>query len=149
MAEEVVFVVNPLGWARAFNTWTGAPVGTWMERKLQTTRTMVQLEAPGPGKTPRNRTGFNYSRGILEKSILARHDRATNGKDLEGHVTSLAAYSGFVHGGTKPHLITPKSPAGILRFKTRTGATVFTKLVHPPGTAAKPFMVRALKRVFG
>jgi hypothetical protein len=54
-----------------------------------------------------------------------------------------------VHGGTKPHIIVPKSPAGILRFRTRTGATVFTKLVHHPGTAANPFMVRALKRVFG
>lgn len=143
----MVFVVNPVGWERAFHSWTGSPVGTWMTGKLQLARTAAQLEAPGPGKPPRNRTGINYSHGILERSILARQDRATTGRDLEGHVTALPAYAKFVHEGTKPHIIVPKKTGGVLRFRNRTGTIVFAKMVKHPGTRSQPFLVDALKRV--
>lgn len=147
MADEIVFVVNPAGWALAFQSWEGSPVGTWMNKKLQETRLAAQMEAPGPGKVPRNRTGINYSHGILERSILARQDRATTARDLEGHVTALPTYSLMVHEGTKPHIIVPKSPAGMLKFRSKIGTIVYTNKVNHPGTAANPFLVRALKRV--
>lgn len=146
MAEEIVFVVNPVGWERAFHSWTGSPVGTWMNGKLQLTRALAQIEAPGPGKAPRNRTGVNYSTGILERSILARQDRATTGRDLEGHVTALPKYAKFLHEGTLPHIILPKRTGGVLKFRNRVGTIVFAKMVKHPGTKANPFLVAALKR---
>lgn len=142
-----MFVVNPAGWAAAFQTWEGAPVGTWMNKKLQETRLAAQLEAPGPGKPPRNRTGINYSLGILEASMIARQDRATTARDLEGHVTTLPKYALMVHEGTSPHIILPKNPLGMLKFRNRLGTIVFAKRVKHPGTAANPYLVRALKRV--
>jgi len=147
VAGEIVFVVNPAGWAIAFQSWEGAPVGTWMARKLQEARLVAQLEAPGPGKVPRNRTGQNYGVGILERSILARQDRATTARDLEGHVTALPKYAIMVHEGTAPHIIVPKNPLGMLKFRSRLGTIVFAKKVNHPGTAANPFLVRALRRV--
>lgn len=146
MADEIVFVVNPAAWASAFQSWTGAPVGTFMNKKLQETRLVAQLEAPGPGKPPRNRTGVNYATGILERSVIARQDRATTARDLEGHVTVLPKYALMVHEGTAPHIIIPRNPLGMLKFRNRLGTIVFAKRVKHPGTAANPYLVRALKR---
>jgi hypothetical protein len=39
----------------------------------------------------------------------------------------------FLEFGTKPHIIRPKDPAGVLVFETDDG-TIFAKIVHHPGT---------------
>lgn len=142
-----MFVVNPAAWAVAFQSWVGSPVGTFMNKKLQETRLAAQMESPGPGKPPRNRTGINYATGIMERSVFARQDRATTARDLEGHVTVLPKYALMVHEGTGRHPIRPRNPAGFLKFRNKIGVIVFAKSVNHPGTAANPFLVRALRRV--
>lgn len=47
-------------------------------------------------------------------------------------------YAGFVTMGTRPHVITPKRPGGVLRFVSG-GQVVYTRRVNHPGTEANPF----------
>lgn len=61
----------------------------------------------------------------------------TIGSDVE--------YADMVHGGTKPHIIRPKTKQ-VLRFKVG-GKTVFARVVKHPGTKARPFLDRALREV--
>lgn len=145
MATDVVFVIDRVGFERAFKSWAGAPVGTWMIKKTEETRIATNLEAPGPGKPPRNRTNWNYGTGVLQTSAIATHRDAPNG-DLEGHVTVLPKYALIVHNGSRPHVIKPRKPGGILRFKNRAGVVVHRRHVLHPGTAANEFLVRALKK---
>jgi hypothetical protein len=52
-------------------------------------------------------------------------------------------YAVMVHDGTRPHIIRPRSKQA-LKF-TIGGQVVFAKVVHHPGTRAKPFLDRALR----
>lgn len=54
-------------------------------------------------------------------------------------------YSGFVNDGTRPHVIRPRN-AQALRFRVG-GRVVFARVVHHPGTRARPFLDRALREV--
>lgn len=63
---------------------------------------------------------------------------------VEGFVKAggrAAPYARFVESGTPPHDIRPKKAAA-LRFVVG-GRVVFSRLVHHPGTAERPFMARA------
>lgn len=90
---------------------------------------------------------FNYSRGVLEKSIISTRRIDLPSRDLEGHVVAIPKHAIFVHAGTKPHVILPKKPGGVLRFRTRTGVVVYARMVKHPGTAPNEFLWRALKRI--
>lgn len=48
-------------------------------------------------------------------------------------------YAAAVHNGSRPHIILPKSPNGVLRFQV-DGQTVFTRQVNHPGNAPNPFI---------
>jgi HK97 gp10 family phage protein len=52
---------------------------------------------------------------------------------------SIAPYAGYVEFGTRPHEIRPKNPKGYLVFKMN-GKTVYTRLVHHPGTQPQPYV---------
>lgn len=54
-------------------------------------------------------------------------------------------YAGFVHDGTRPHVIRPVR-AQALKFKVGN-RTVYAKVVHHPGTRARPFLDRALAEI--
>lgn len=54
-------------------------------------------------------------------------------------------YAGFVHDGTRPHVIRPKN-AQVLRFMVG-GRVVFARVVNHPGTRARPFLDRAVREV--
>lgn len=60
-------------------------------------------------------------------------------------VGSDVEYADMVHGGTRPHVIRPRNKQ-VLRFRVG-GKVVFAKLVHHPGTRARPFLDRALREV--
>jgi hypothetical protein len=55
-----------------------------------------------------------------------------------------APYAGYVEFGTKPHVIRPKSPHGVLIF-TVNGKRVVTRLVHHPGTEPQPYVQPAFQ----
>lgn len=54
-------------------------------------------------------------------------------------------YAPYVNDGTRPHIIRPRTKQA-LRFRVG-GRTVFAKVVHHPGTRARPFLDDALKQV--
>jgi HK97 gp10 family phage protein len=74
--------------------------------------------------------------GRLRNSLQIRvdTDRVTIGPN-----ENIADYGGYVEFGTKPHVIRPKTPGGVLVFKMN-GTTVFAKKVNHPGTKAQPFV---------
>lgn len=58
-------------------------------------------------------------------------------------VGSDVDYAAMVHDGTRPHEIRPRQ-AQVLRF--RVGSRwVYARVVHHPGTRARPFLDRALR----
>lgn len=61
----------------------------------------------------------------------------TIGSDVE--------YAAFVNDGTRPHIIRPRTKQA-LRFVIG-GRVVFAKVVHHPGTRARPFLDKALREV--
>lgn len=142
---EVTFVVHPIAWQQAFQSWTGSPVGTWLWKKTEEVEVATRLEAPGPGKPPRNRTGINYATGQLESAITSTRRRADTGRDLESHVIALPEHAKFVEFGTAPHQIWPRKPGGVLRFR-RGASIVYASHVNHPGTMANDFMMRGLRR---
>lgn len=56
-------------------------------------------------------------------------------------------YAQMVHDGTRPHIIRPRT-AKALRFVIG-GQVVYARVVHHPGTRARPFLDRALREVVG
>lgn len=52
-------------------------------------------------------------------------------------------YAEMVHDGTRPHEIRPRTKQA-LKF-TIGGQVVFARVVHHPGTRARPFLDRALR----
>ena len=59
--------------------------------------------------------------------------------------TAHARYAGFVHEGTRPHVIFPRR-ARALRFNV-AGRTVFAAKVNHPGTKPRPFLREAAAEV--
>jgi HK97 gp10 family phage protein len=65
-------------------------------------------------------------------------------KVVIGPNTEQAPYAIYVERGTQPHVITPKKPGGVLRFKVG-GTWVYARKVHHPGTQAQPFIEPAFE----
>ncbi|MGW3447348.1 hypothetical protein [Streptomyces sp. NPDC001076] len=65
-------------------------------------------------------------------------------RGLEGLIVCDHPAVRFVLDGTRPHLIRPRRPKGVLRFEV-DGRVVFTRLVRHPGTRPNDFMARALR----
>lgn len=72
-------------------------------------------------------------------------------------VGSNVEYAEMVHDGTRPHVIRPKrahtlrrSSRGVVKPALRFvvgGRVVYARVVHHPGTRARPFLDRALREV--
>ena len=76
---------------------------------------------------------------IESRRTLPLRSVYTVGSDVE--------YARMVHDGTRPHVIRPKT-ANVLRFRVG-GRWVYAKVVHHPGTKARPFLDRAVREVAG
>ncbi len=61
-----------------------------------------------------------------------------------GTVTSTHPASIYVVSGTRPHIIRPRRPGGVLRF-TVGGRVVYARIVHHPGTRPNGFLLEALR----
>ena len=86
---------------------------------------LAEMESRVPVKTGKLRDSLR---------IEVDPDRVTIGPNQ-----NIADYGGYVEFGTKPHVIRPKKPGGVLVFKMN-GMTVYAKKVHHPGTKAQPFV---------
>ncbi len=63
--------------------------------------------------------------------------------DGEASIQALAPYAMYVVKGTRPHEIRPVN-ASVLAFEAN-GRTVFTPIVHHPGSQPNPFMQNAVE----
>lgn len=66
--------------------------------------------------------------------------RADGSRVIIGPNLMIAPYAPYVDQGTKPHVITPKRPGGVLVF-TENGQKIFARKVNHPGTKAQPFVL--------
>lgn len=82
--------------------------------------------------------------GRLRASIEGRLNRTWTLRP-QFTVGSNVEYAPMVHDGTRPHIIRPRN-ARALRFVVG-GQVVYARVVHHPGTAARPFLDRALREV--
>lgn len=82
---------------------------------------------------------------LLERSIVKRWGRGPTGRgaakagDLIMRVGSNRSYALVHHEGSRPHLIRPRNPNGVLRFQ-KGGKVIFARVVHHPGTAPNHYL---------
>lgn len=100
-------------------------------------------------------------RGTLRASIT--QEIQTEGGRLVARVGTNVNYAVFVHEGTRPHIIRPRSkkvlsfvwpnaPAAVAagrkkgKSRGKSGPRVAFRFVHHPGTRARPFLRQALQK---
>lgn len=80
--------------------------------------------------------------GRLRASIKGRPSRTWTLRP-QFTVSTNVDYAEMVQNGTRPHIIRPRTKQA-LKFNIG-GQVVFAKVVHHPGTRARPFLDRALR----
>lgn len=85
--------------------------------------------------------------GNLRASLQMRITK--QGDIFSGTVYTAVNYAQYVHEGTRPHVIRPRTAGGVLRFPVppRSSNIVFTRHVNHPGTRARPFLRLAIEQV--
>ena len=84
--------------------------------------------------------------GNLGRTIRDDPIKVTGPRRLSGGVTAHADYAAAVHQGSRPHVIRPRNPGGVLRFNM--GArVVYAKRVNHPGSKGRPFLKNAAEAV--
>ena len=92
----------------------------------------------------RQEAGKHSKSGALVRSVGMW--RVPGGWDV-GHDAASAPQALWVHWGTKPHDIRPKSDGGKKALRWASGGAFhFAKLVHHPGYGGDPWLVRAAAR---
>jgi len=81
--------------------------------------------------------------GRLKRSIKMTRDRTMTG-EYAVLVGADVRHALVHHQGARPHVITPRSPSGMLVFRGRRG-TVITSRVNHPGHRANNYLTRALE----
>lgn len=87
----------------------------------------------------------NVRTGYLKSTISADKVTRVGPWELSGGVSAGAPYAGFVHEGTRPHVIRPRR-ARALRFEIG-GRVVFAQRVNHPGYRGNAFLRNAAHRV--
>lgn len=117
-------------------------VGRWTTKKAKEAATLAIGAAPKPGQ------GEGYATGELALDI--RPERATVGRSgPESRVISATEHAVFVHEGTPPHVIRPRRAKKLVFFWRKAGRVVYAKSVRHPGTQGNPYLVKALRQLFG
>lgn len=80
--------------------------------------------------------------GALKNSIRIEHFKAPGGAAVR--VGSKLNYAYLHHEGSKPHLITPKDPGGVLIF-TKGARVITTRQVLHPGTKPNRYLSDQLR----
>lgn len=110
-------------------------------RRVIRQASMRELENTGRRVVNRAKILCPVDTGRLRASIKGKASRTWTLRP-QFTVSSNVDYAPMVHDGTRPHIIRPRTKQA-LKFKVG-GQTVFAKVVHHPGTRARPFLDRAL-----
>lgn len=104
----------------------GGAVDRSLRRRVERVQAAAQRLAPG-----------SMGNGI-RTSLRYTHDGPV------GTITSTHPATLYVVNGTRPHLIRPRRPGGVLRF-TIGGRVVYARYVSHPGTRPNGFLIEALR----
>lgn len=107
-------------------------VGGLMDRDLDRRASNVQAAA---------RAQAGHRSGDLARRIVK--NRVWAGLNPAVDIVSQVPYSAVHHFGSRPHVILPRKPGGVLRFPSR-GGVVYARRVNHPGTKANPFLLANL-----
>lgn len=110
-------------------------------RRVIRRASMTELENTGRRVVNRAKILCPVDTGRLRASIKGKASRTWTLRP-QFTVSSNVDYAPMVHDGTRPHIIRPRTKQA-LKF-TIGGQVVFAKVVHHPGTRARPFLDRAL-----
>lgn len=94
----------------------------------------------GPGARFRDGSSSGEYRGSFRTTTIVE------ARGLRTRVTNTAPHASYLENGTRPHVIRPKRPGGVLVFVTSIGNTVFAREVHHPGTRPYRILADALRR---
>jgi len=110
-----------------------------VERSMETKvrRVVSRAKRLAPKKTGRLRSSIRMDRRASSGRFASRSTPITSYE-----VSANTPYAGYVHEGTKPHIIRVKN-ASVLT----DGTTFFGPVVRHPGTRPNPFLSRALQEV--
>lgn len=141
MAVDVIYVRHRIPEYRAFQSPTGM-TGRWTLGKAHKVAAHARLLAPKPGQ------GRGYATGETMATIHV--DGPTIGRTgPEVRIVSGTDHAVFLHEGTPPHEIRPRGANKMVFFWRKAGRVVFMDRVRHPGTRSQPFLVNALRAVFG
>lgn len=110
-------------------------------RRVIRRASMTELENTGRRVVNRAKILCPVDTGRLRASIKGKASRTWTLRP-QFTVFSNVDYAPMVHDGTRPHIIRPRTKQ-VLKFNVG-GQVVFAKVVHHPGTRARPFLDRAL-----
>lgn len=110
-------------------------------RRVIRRASMTELENTGRRVVNRAKILCPVDTGRLRASIKGKASRTWTLRP-QFTVSSNVDYAPMVHDGTRPHIIRPRTKQ-VLKFSVG-GQVVFAKVVHHPGTRARPFLDRAL-----
>ena len=113
-------------------------------RRVIRNASMSELRIVGPRAVNRAKILAPVDTGRLRASIRGRANRTWTLRP-QFTIESNVEYAAFVNDGTRPHIIRPRT-ARVLRFEVG-GRVVYARVVHHPGTRARPFLDRALREV--
>lgn len=103
-----------------------------------------ELEIAGEKAVIGAKSSVGYKTGQLRRSIHKRHQGNSKGQFMQiGSWTVPYALSH--HQGTRPHLILPKEPGGILVFGSGSRVVRTPGPVKHPGTKANHYLTRELR----
>lgn len=140
MANDVKYVHHRLAEFNAFQSPTGM-TGNWLRGRAENVAAHARLLAPKPGAS-------SYATGETVASISV--EGPTIGRTgPEARVVSRTDHAAMLHQGTPPHIIRPRFKKMLVFFSRKAGRVLTVSKVHHPGTKANPFLLRALRAVFG
>jgi hypothetical protein len=89
------------------------------------------------------REAIRLAPGSMGRTIRTQIQRGPGG-EFRGVVTVNHPAAIFIVNGTRPHMIFPRRPGGVLRF-TVGGQVVYARFVNHPGTKPDNFLRDALR----
>jgi hypothetical protein len=116
---------------KRFLTSPGGSLSKSMKKRGRAMEALAQQKVRS--KTGRLKSSIKYDHRILPTAHIVT-------------LTANAPYAKDVHEGTKPRLIEPNDPKGMLRFVNK-GVIVFAHKVLHPGSKPNPFLSKALREV--
>lgn len=105
---------------------------------------MSELRRVGPMALNRSKILCPVDTGRLRASLRGQANRTWTLRP-QYTISTDVEYAPYVHDGTRPHEIRPRN-AQVLRFMIN-GRVQYARVVHHPGTRARPFIERAVREV--